>query len=292
MQSLHRISAGDLQRFLDAPSEALEYIVRQSVVPVVYTALRNPNTPVSALERLLDSHNDETILGVLAKHPNATSNILIGLSANESAKVRQAVVSQEQCPVEILENLAFDSVLEVQQKVAANPNTPNPILETFAQSENTAIRTAVASNPNLSQTTLEQLANDEKIEVRRKVAENSHTPVNIREQLRDLRLQPNSQSTISTINSHPRIYNRNEDDLATLLTEYAESDNAFVRFVTLLHPVTPGEILIQGANSISWLERYAVAENEATSVELLGTLVSDGNWIVRAAANKNLSNQS
>ncbi|BAY81094.1 leucine rich repeat variant [Calothrix parasitica NIES-267] len=276
----------------DAPSEALEYIVRQSVVPVVYTALRNPNTPVSALEWLLDNHNDEAILGVLAKHPNTTSNILIGLSANESAKVRQAVVSQEQCPVEILENLAFDSVLEVQQTVAANPNTPNPILEIFAQSENTAIRTAVASNPNLSQTTLEQLANDEKIEVRRAVVENSNTPENIRERLRDLILQPNTQPTISTLSSLPRIYNPNNDDLATVLTEYAESDNAFVRFVVLLHPVTPGEILNQGANSVSWLERYAVAENEATSLEILGTLINDGNWVVRAAANQNLSNQN
>jgi hypothetical protein len=35
------------------------------------------------------------------------------------------------------------------------------------------------------------------------------------------------------------------DDLVTLLTEYAQSDNAFVRFVTLLHPVTPGETTLQ-----------------------------------------------
>lgn len=62
--------------------------------------------------------------------------------------------------------------------------------------------------------------------------------------------------------------------------------------MTLQHPVTPGEILTQGANSISWLERYAVAENQATSLELLETLVSDGNWIVRAAANQNLSNRN
>jgi hypothetical protein len=105
-------------------------------------------------------------------------------------------------------------------------------------------------------------------------------------------LQPNKQPTISTLSSLPRIYNRQNDDLATLFTEYVQSDNAFVRFVTLIHPVTPGEILTQGANSVYWLERYAVAENEATSLEVVEILARDANWIVKAAANQSLSNSN
>ncbi len=276
----------------DAPPEALEYIVRQSVVPVIYIALRNPNTPVNALEWLLDNQDNESILGLVAKHSNTTPDILRRLAANQFVKVRGAVASQQQCPLEILETLAQDSAIEVREKVAANPNTPNRILETFAQSEKTAIRKAVASNPKLSQITLEQLANYEKIEVRRQVAQNPNTPSNIRESLRDSVLLPKKQQTISTLSSLPRIYNPSSDDLATVLTEYAESENAFVRFVTLLHPVTPGEILTQGANSASWLERYAVAENQATSLEIRETLARDGNWIVRAAANQRLSNSN
>ncbi|MDY6902917.1 MAG: hypothetical protein SWZ49_33320 [Cyanobacteriota bacterium] len=276
----------------DAPPEALDYIARQSVVPVIYVALRNPNTPVNALEWLVENQDNESVLGLVAKHPNNTSDILIKLSANESVKVRQVVASQQQCPVEILKILAEDSAIEVQEKVAANPKTPNQILETFAQSENTAIRKAVASNPNLSQTTLEQLANDEKIEVRRAVAKNSNTPENIRESLRNTVLLPKKQQTSPTLNSLPQIYNSSNDDLSTVLTEYAQSDNEFVRFVVLLHPVIPEEILTQGANSAFWLERYAVAENQATSLEIREKLARDGNWIVRAAANQSLSNSN
>lgn len=45
----------------------------------------------------------------------------------------------------------------------------------------------------------------------------------------------------------------NNPDLATVLSEYAQSDNAFVRLVALLHPLTPEDVLEQGARSQSWL---------------------------------------
>lgn len=97
----------------------------------------------------------------------------------------------------------------------------------------------------------------------------------------------NTQQT-PTLQTLPRIYNPDTDDLPTLLAEYAQSNNAFVRFVTLLHPLTPEEILTQAANSASWLERYAVAENKSTPSEIHSTLARDGNRIVRATANQNL----
>ena len=272
----------------DAPLEALEYIVRQPVVPVVCEALRNLNTPDSALEWLVENQDDEIILSAVAKHPNITPDILTGLSLNESVKVREVVASQQKCPLSILETLACDSAVKVKQEVAANPNTPNHILESFSQSENSAIRTRVASNPNLSTIILKRLANDEKVEVRREVAKNPNTPQNIRESLQNLLLQPQTQEINPTLISLPRIYNPKTDDLSILLTEYAQSNNAFVRLVTLLHPITPQEILTQGANSALWLERYAVAQNESTPLEIRQILAADGNRIVRAAANNNL----
>ncbi|MEM1394740.1 MAG: hypothetical protein AAGG00_15905 [Cyanobacteria bacterium P01_H01_bin.150] len=272
----------------DAPPEALEYIVRQPVVPVVCEALRNPNTPDSALEWLVENQDDEIILSAVAKHPNITTDILERLSIHESADVRDTVASQQKCPLSILETLACDSGVKVQQEVAANSNTPHYILESFSQSENSAIRTALASNPNLSPTILKRLANDEKVEVRREVAKNPNTPQNIRESLQNLLLQPQTQEINPTLISLPRIYNPKTDDLSILLTEYAQSNNAFVRFTTLLHPLTPEEILNQAANSASWLERYAVAENESTPLQIRQILAGDGNRIVRAAANNNL----
>ncbi|MGB3761498.1 MAG: hypothetical protein WBA07_34820, partial [Rivularia sp. (in: cyanobacteria)] len=100
----------------DAPPEALEYIVRQPIVPLVLRALENTNTPVNALEWLLDNQDNESILGLVAKHSNTTPYILIRLSANQFVKVRQAVASQQQCSLEILETLAQDSAIEVREK--------------------------------------------------------------------------------------------------------------------------------------------------------------------------------
>lgn len=169
-------------------------------------------------------------------------------------------------------------------KVAKNPNTAIAILESLAVDENSAVRAAVASHPNLPTAQLESLAQDEKVEVRRAVAENSHAPASIRDTLKDLVLQPQTKQTSPTLRGLPRLYNPQTDDLATILAEYARSDNAFVRLVTLLHPLTFGEVLQQGAQSVSWLERYAVAENPATPVELRQQLAQDSNRIVRAVA--------
>ncbi|MEH2127411.1 hypothetical protein [Nostoc sp.] len=54
--------------------------------------------------------------------------------------------------------------------------------------------------------------------------------------------------------------------------------------MALLHPLTPAEVLQQGAQSASWLERYAVADNPATPTEIKQQLTEDSNQIVRAVA--------
>ncbi|TWH54861.1 hypothetical protein CAL7102_02936 [Dulcicalothrix desertica PCC 7102] len=268
----------------DAPPEALEFIARKPVSPVRAVVASNVNTPSSTLEWLAENESDESVLCIVARHPNITPNVWNHLATNQSPKVREAVATQAQCPSNILTTLADDSSQEVRQKVGANPNTPLHILESFSLDENPAIRQATASNPNLPETLLAQLANDEKVEVRRAVAQNPNTPASIRETLRDLILQPTTRQTSFTLRGLSRIYNPSTDDLPTILTEYAQSENAFVRFITLLHPLTPQEILTQGAKSASWLERYAVADNPATPAETKQQLIQDSNRIVRAVA--------
>ena len=291
----------------DTPIEALKILARRefvspiaepnSFVPprtddsVIQSLAYNPNLTPEILSTLTQDSCIE-VRKILVRHPNLTEELWLRLSEDEAVLARETVACSEQTPVNVLQLLASDLEREVRIKVAQNSNTPQTILETLAGDEDSQVRTAIASNSNLPITILKQLAKDQKIEVRRGIAENSNTPVTIREQLRDLVLQPNTQPTISTLSSLPRIYNPNNDDLATVLTEYADSDNAFVRFVTLLHPVTPGEILTQAANSAFWLERYAIAENQETPSEVLEKLAGDGNWIVRAAANQNLSSRN
>ncbi|MEH2240045.1 hypothetical protein [Nostoc sp.] len=121
--------------------------------------------------------------------------------------------------------------------------------------------------------------------MRRAVAKNPHTPPAVRASLQDLvKSVVNQPPTSATLRGLSRIYNPQTDDLATVLSEYAESDVPFVRLVTLLHPLTPAEVLQQGAQSASWLERYAVADNPATPTDIKQQLTEDSNRIVRAVA--------
>ncbi|BAZ11925.1 leucine rich repeat variant [Calothrix sp. NIES-4071] len=285
------------------PLEALEIIARRefvsatpdpnSIIPprtdddIVRALAYNPNLTPELLA-ILTQDLCVDVRVCLIRHPNLTEALWLRLTQDAAVSVREAVASSVQVPANVLELLAQDEQALVRAKVAANPNTLITTLELLAGDSNSNVRTAVASNPNLRVTTLEQLANDEKVEVRRTVAQNSNTPASIRETLRDLILQPTTRQTSPTLRGLSRIYNPSTDDLPTILIEYAQSENAFVRFITLLHPLTPLNILNEGALSASWLERYAVADNPATSTQIKQQLTKDSNRIVRAAVMANL----
>ncbi|MBN3943069.1 MAG: hypothetical protein V7L21_17285 [Nostoc sp.] len=50
-------------------------------------------------------------------------------------------------------------------------------------------------------------------------------------------MQPTTRQTSPTLRGLNRLYNPSTDDLVSILAEYASSENAFVRLVTLLHPL-------------------------------------------------------
>ncbi len=281
------------------PIEALEILARRefigatpdrhSILPpttddnIVRSLAYNPSLTPQLLGILVQDPCVEVRV-CLVRHPNLTEALWLRLAEDTEISVREAVAAAINSPVRVLKLLAQDEQLQVQIKVAANRNTPITVLQLLANNENPSVRTAVASNPQLPETILTQLANDEKVEVRRAVIQNPNTPAPIRETLRDLIVQPITHQTSPTLRGLNRLYNPSSDDITTILAEYATSENAFVRFVTLLHPQTPPEVLTQGAQSASWVERYAVADNPATSSELRQQLAQDSNRIVRATA--------
>ncbi|MGM3309095.1 hypothetical protein ACSQ6I_24475 [Anabaena sp. WFMT] len=279
-----------------------------------YIVYKN-NLPTELVERLIATEPDESVLISLAHNPNLTPelltqliqhsnsnvrNVLVDLvcppnlteahwqqlAQDEALPVREAVAASENVPAQVLEFLSTDEKVEVRLKVATNSRTPESALAALTRDEDLTIRAAVATNPNLPSVQLEQLAQDEKVEVRRAVAKNPHTPALVRASLEDLVSNPTVRQTQTspTLRGLSRIYNPQTDDLATVLSEYVESDVPFVRLVALLHPLTSAEILRQGAHSASWLERYAVADNPATPTEIKQQLTEDSNQIVRAVA--------
>ncbi|BAZ01968.1 leucine rich repeat variant [Tolypothrix tenuis PCC 7101] len=282
------------------PIEALEILARrefvgatpdpQALIPpttddeIVRSLAYNPSLTPQLLAILTHDPSIEVRV-CLVRHPNLTEALWLRLAEDTAISVREAVAAANNAPVSVLELLARDEQSEVRIKVATNSNTLIPVLELLARDENPSVRTAAASNPHLPESILTQLASDEKVEVRRAVAQNPNTPAAIKQTLRDLLVQPNTQqATSTTLRGISRIYNPSSDDITTILAEYANSDNAFVRLVTLLHPLTPPEILTQATQSASWLERYAVADNPATPRELRQQLTQDSNRVVRVAA--------
>jgi hypothetical protein len=269
------------------PSEIAERLIAtESDEFVLIPLARNPSLTPELLTQFVQ-HPNPNVCEALANHPNLTLAHWEQLVANPAPRVRQAIASQPNAPVSVLETLAKDPDKDILVRVAANPNTPSRVLEQLSPDEDAAVRTKIASHANTPESVLINLAQDEKVEVRRAVAQNPNTPVTIREALRDLVLQPTIPPTSPTLRGLSRLYNPSTDDLVSVLSEYAQSDNAFVRFVTLLHPLTPGEVLQQGVRSQSWLERYAIADNPATSPELRQQLAQDSNRLVRAAARAN-----
>ncbi|MFB2894840.1 hypothetical protein ACE1CI_18170 [Aerosakkonemataceae cyanobacterium BLCC-F50] len=256
---------------------------------VLYSLVYNPSLTPEILARLAIDPSPK-IRALLIRHPNMTPELWEQLAQDEDVEVRYAIASATNCPISILQTLASDEVENVRLKIASNANTPANTLELLCQDVDAKVREAIASNPNTTSSVLEQLAQDEKVEVRRAVAKNSNTPATIRESLRELVIQPSTRQSSPTLQGLSRIYIPNTDDLPTLLSEYVQSPNAFVRFVALLHPLTPVDSLQEGFQSLFWIDRYAVADNPSTPVEIRQQLAQDCNRIVRATAKSYLQN--
>ena len=212
----------------------------------------------------------------IAKNPLTPLSILEFIIENRRSGIRD-VLENPNAPVSILRQVAQDDNSTTKELVIKNPNTPKDLLEELTSSQMSL------KNANLTPLEVYKINLEKQTEQETEKAQKLMSKGNSNQRIFR---QSNQQSP--TLQSLPRIYNPDTDDLPTLLVEYAQSNNPFVRFVTLLHPLTPEEILTQAANSASWLERYGVAENESTSLEIRSILAHDANRIVRAAANNNL----
>ena len=250
----------------------------------IFTAI-NSQTPVATLEKLAED-SDRNIRYLVAHNSNLSLTAISKLAHDNRADVRKAIASQTNTPSNILETLAADSVTNVRAAVAGNNSTPAKILEQLLQDSEITVIIKVASNPNTSNNLLEDLALNQNIEVRRAVALNQNSSETIKELLKDLlpAFQTNTRFISSTLHGLSRIYNPHTDDLATILSEYINSQVPLVRLVALLHPLMPVNILEEAVDSIAWLERYAIANNPNTPTEVKQQLARDSNQIVRAVA--------
>ncbi|WP_017721968.1 hypothetical protein [Kamptonema formosum] len=286
---LQRLALREIVR-LEETGRLSEPVFSPTTVEDVLEALvSNPSLTPQILASLAVAPSPK-IRRLLIEHPNLTPELWQQLAGDEDASVRGALASHLNCPISLLETLASDRERDIRQKVAAHPNTPATTLEFLSRDVDAGVRVALAANPKTAGAVLEKLAQDEKVEVRRAAAQNPNTPTSLRESLRYLLPQPISSQPSPTLRGLSRIYNPNTDDLPTVLSEYAQSPNAFVRFVALSHPLTPASALRQGSQSLFWLLRCAVAGNPGTPADIRNSLAQDSNRIVRATAKASLQN--
>ncbi|MEL6162451.1 MAG: hypothetical protein AAFR37_01365, partial [Cyanobacteria bacterium J06628_3] len=219
-------------------------------------------------------------LSIIIKHPNLPLKIWEELAKDSSIEVREALTLNEETPEQIIELLASDESAEIRKSlISHNLNISFNILETLSRDISPNVRKAVAKHPNTSINLLEQLALDTDVEISQAIIDNPNTPVNLKETLQE-RLRVNLKGTLKALT---RLY-KPDDDLPTLLSEYIQSSVPFVRFISLMHPLIPTEFIRQYSQSLLWWERYAIAINSSTPLEITERFTQDSNFIVKAAA--------
>lgn len=260
------------------PAEILELLAKNSNNGIRHSVARNPNTPIETL-KVLATHSDTNIRYGIAGNPSTPAETLKLLVNDFNHPIYRAVAGNPNTSAETLEWLADNSeepIREcIQQKsdrlmllqiygdrngiiynIAKNPSTPIKLLKYLAENADYGMRKYMAENPNTPIKILELLANDSDNSVRESVSENPRCTRQIKETI---------------FKNFAKLETPSFSRVALFLSDYAESF-----------------VLAKNSNSISWLERYAIASNPKTPQSTLKILAQDGNRIVRATAKESL----
>jgi hypothetical protein len=166
-----------------------------------------------------------------------------------------------------------------------NPKIPVHQLARLAKHKNIIIREAVALHPNTAINILAVLANDRHVAVRIG-AQNPNTSVDVLEQLAQTTVKNFQAAKTAAIKTLVHYYP--EKGSLYLQTFVNTPSPSLARLIGLLHAGASSDFLANNSDSLSWLERYAVAQHPNTPQDILSKLKNDPNRIVRAAAKANL----
>jgi hypothetical protein len=304
----------------DLPGRTLELLAYHAHVAVQLGVAEHTNTPIAWLEQWAFDI-DARFRAAVAGNPTLPGQILIDhlmkdtdplvraavakrVSMREPAIATQLIdrINQQPEPYEQrLAQLATHPEADIRQFVAALPDVLPSILDQLATDTDLKVRQAVAQHPSTSEAALMDLVCDAYEPVSEAAARNRNLSFTylwqqvlqsglFQQALADrvVRFTPTGCSAIPAI-TFDRCLTEAPELLPTVLEHYAQGSLPdFSRLLLLLHSQTPTGTLATYQQSLSWLERYAIAQHGNTSVSILDTLAKDGNRIVRATAIANL----
>ena len=260
-RNYHKRIIRNIAKNLSTPIEVLNSFTSNIESYVWEEVAGNPNASADILKYFAavkyksDGYN-ETFHCTIATNPNTPVEILEAYANSSNAQIRISVANNPNAPVKILKLLANSEDYKMRFRVGRNPNTPTNLLESLANDSNSCVRESVSQNPNAPLEILEKLANDRNLFVRESVVKNPQCTHHIKEII----FKNFAKSDTPSLSR-----------IALFLSDYAESS-----------------VLAENSNSISWLERYAIACNRKTPEDVLKQLAQDGNRIVRATAKESL----
>ena len=277
-------------------SNILEYLSKDENKRFYQMLLDNPNTRGIDLAKKILSFNYLFSCIRLANHPNAPVSILEQLAKHYYQQIRVNVYKNRNTPKylkdELLQNFKHISSKEKEQKIwlFEELTTDDIQKKIFQDSKSPVYDYEIICHPETQYYIIEKFkelyrvlldketSNDKRIS--QSLINNPNTPLNIKQALQ-YRLPEKISPTLKGLT---RLYNSETDDLSILLSEYVQSQTPFVRFISLMHPLIPTEFLQQYSQSLLWWERYAIAINPSTPLQIRERLTEDCNCIVKAAA--------
>lgn len=276
----------DIAENVGTPINVLELLAADSDRWIRFYVATNPNTPTNILE-LLANDSDNSVRSGVAKNPNTPINILELLATDSTNPdpykwIHKSLAENPSTPVKILKFISTSPNPSVRENVARNSNTTSDTLKFIASDSVDRVRQYAAENYNTSSDTLKFLANNSDIWTRSYVAKNPNTPI---ETLKKLANDSNSLVRES-VSANPQCTRPIKE---TIFKNFAKSEiPSFSRVALFLSDYAESSVLAENSNSISWLERYAIAQNTKTPENTLEQLAQDGNRIVRATAKESL----
>ena len=271
MQSLHRISASDLQIFLESPEELLRESEEMQMAIASF-----PDTSRSLLEILINSEYSAVVeaarlhvnlAGTLGDYQEIFAEVLRNLDLGQNDRL--AVELMQFAPVApcfLSEWVPARRLIQGLQNEYMPLRYRLQLLERLSQSDKLEARLVVAESSEAPVALLELLAGDLELAVRLTVESNDNCPLEV----------------VELLKSQHDVANDWDADVERL-RELGESRWSWIRLTVAQNPFAPEDVLMKLATDEEFRIRLAVVKNPNSTARVLSVLAEESLRLMQVA---------